>query len=93
MEVRVHELVEDVDVVELRGGRRRRGRERLFSSLFSFVSLLPQPLVGLRRPEHVPDGDDVVVRAQGPQQSDLSEGAAGVGGVVERAGDLYFFFF
>jgi len=48
----------------------------------------PQPGVGLGRPEHVADGDDVVVRAQGPEERDLSEGAPGVGGVVEGAGDL-----
>ena len=47
-----------------------------------------EPGVGLRGPQDVFDGDDVVVRAEGPQERDLAEGAPGVGGVVEGAGDL-----
>ena len=68
--------------------RRRLGfRLRLLSRCLLLLDAR-EPAVGRRGPQHVLDGDDVVVGAQGAEQGDLAEGAPGVGGVVEGAGDL-----
>jgi len=96
VQIGVHELVEHVDVVESRWRRGFGGRRKcpflFFFLLLRLLSSLPKkkPLVRVGGPQDVFDGDDVVVRAQCTQQGDLSEGPAGVGGVVERAGDLVF---